>query len=77
MPGYTWFHVAGAQASDGNAVIVYYVGGAQMWPYLQVAPNQFLKQPLFVVRARTHEEILHKQANICACIGMLKLGIKC
>lgn len=62
MSGYTWFHIVGADATDGNAVTVLNVGGAQMWPYLQAAPGQFFKQPLHAVRARTHEEILSQRA---------------
>jgi hypothetical protein len=70
MSGYTWFHVVGADASDGNAVIVNNLGGAQMWPYLQIASGQFFKQPLHAVRARTHEEIFNQQALMVA-VGSL------
>jgi hypothetical protein len=64
-PGYTWFYVADASASDGMPVEVYKNGGIQLWPHRQVvlgeATVQF-RQPLYAVRAKTHEETSQQRA---------------
>jgi len=62
MAGYTWFNVIEAAASNGNTVEVYNAGRARVWPYRQIGPGTFIKQPVFAVRARTKEEIYSQWA---------------
>jgi len=64
-PGYTWFYIADANASDGRAVEVYKNGETLLWPHRQISigqPTVQFRQPLHAVRARTHEEISQQRA---------------
>jgi hypothetical protein len=59
-PGYTWFYVADAIASGGGALEVFKNGGTQLWPHRQITLGKSVvqfRQPLYAVRARTHDEI--------------------
>ena len=72
MAGYTWFNVSEAVASDGNKVEVYNAGGVRLWPY-QIRQGKFLIQPLFAVRARTHEEIASRKEVQVAVASLVVL----
>lgn len=64
-PGYTWFYIADASASDGGALEVFKNGGTALWPHRQVTVGEDVvqfRQPLHAVRARTHEEISQQRA---------------
>ena len=64
-PGYTWFYVADASASDGRALEVFKNGGTPLWPHRQVTLGESVvqfRQPLYAVRARTHDEISQGRA---------------
>jgi hypothetical protein len=64
-PGYTWFYVADASASDGKPVEVYKNSETPLWPHRQISLGEMsvqFRQPLHAVRARTHEEISQQRA---------------
>lgn len=75
VPGYTWFYIGNVIAVDGGRVLVFGENGGQLWPYLEVAPNQFMKQPLHAVRARTKEEISAVRALWIAAVSLVILII--
>ena len=77
-PGYTWFYVANASASDGKAVEVYKNGGILLWPYKQVSLGEstvYFRQPLHAVRARTHEEISQQRVLWIAAGSLVLLVV--